>query len=87
MGHPTLGRPQIVRFAFGSSVPEIAAADVATLAVPRLGKKMENKIADLMESSSVARDKADELEQKIAHEAELLIDQFIAGDTTSFVIP
>ncbi|EIJ46678.1 hypothetical protein GWL_09180 [Herbaspirillum sp. GW103] len=87
MGHPSLGRPQIVRFAFGSSVPEISAADVATLGIPRLSSVVENAIADLMESSSIARDKADELEQSIAHEAELLIDHFIAGDSTAFIIP
>lgn len=87
LGHPELGRPQIVRFAFGSSVPEIAASDVATLTIPRLPIDVEDEIADLMENSSIARDSADELEQKIAHEAELLIDKFIAGDTTAFVIP
>jgi FMN-dependent NADH-azoreductase len=84
--HPQLGRPQIVKFAFGSSVPEIAAADVATLPIPRLGEKIENELADLMEGSSVARDRVDELETQIAHEAELLIDQFIAGDTVAFAI-
>jgi hypothetical protein len=87
LGHPMLGRPQIVRFAFGSSVPEVAANDVATLPIPRLGKAVEDELADLMESSSEARDKADELEQEVAHEAEVLLDQFIAGDTLAFVIP
>jgi hypothetical protein len=86
LGHPQLGRPQIVRFAFGSSVPEIAPADVATLPIPRFDEKIENELADLMEGSSVARDRADELETQIAHEAELLIDQFIAGDTVAFAI-
>jgi hypothetical protein len=87
LGHPMLGRPQIVRFAFGSSVPEIAAADVATLPIPRFDDAIEKELADLMESSSLARDRADELEQEIAHDAEVLIDQFVAGDTMAFVIP
>jgi|688.fasta_scaffold68196_2 type I restriction enzyme S subunit len=36
LGHPELGRPRLVKFAFGSSVPEIAPADVLSVAVPRL---------------------------------------------------
>lgn len=87
LGHPELGRPRIVRFAFGSSVPEIASHDVQTLTVPRLGKKTEDRLADLMDQSAVARDTADELEQEVAAEAEGLIDQFLAGDTTAFIVP
>lgn len=87
LGHPELGRPRIVRFAFGSSVPEIAPADVATVAIPRLAKAIENELADLSDDSAVARDQADELEQEIGRDAEYLIDQFLEGDTTSFSIP
>lgn len=87
LGHPELGRPRIVRFAFGSSVPEIAPHDVQTLTVPRLGKKTEDRLADLMDQSAVARDTADELEQEVAAEAEGLIDQFLAGNATAFIVP
>lgn len=74
-----------MRFAFGSSVPEIAAVDVLTAPIPRFSKKVEDELADLMESSAVARDQADELEQELATEAELLIDAFMEGDTERFV--
>jgi type I restriction enzyme, S subunit len=87
LGHPVLGRPQIVRFAFGSSVPEIAAGDVATIPIPRISSKIENELADMMEDAAAARDLADELEQQLAHEAEVLIDKFLSGDTTAFVLP
>lgn len=87
LGHPELGRPRMVRFAFGSSVPEIAAHDVKGVAVPRLTKSIEDKLADLMDASAVARDRADELEQELGADAERLIDLFLEGDTTSFAIP
>lgn len=87
LGHPELGRPRIVRFAFGSSVPEIASHDVQTLTVPRLGQNIENRLADLMDESAVARDMADELEQEVAADAEDLIDQFMAGHTAAFIVP
>lgn len=87
LGHPELGRPRIVKFAFGSSVPEIAAGDVLGVAIPRLAPKLEEQLADLMDASAVARDKADELEQELGADAELLIDRFLEGDVTSFVIP
>lgn len=87
LGHPELGRPRLVKFAFGSSVPEISPGDVLPVAIPRLAPGMEAKLADLMDASAVARDQADELEQELGAEAERLIDLFLEGDTTSFAIP
>lgn len=87
LGHPELGRPRMVKFAFGSSVPEIAARDVLGLAIPRLMTDAENLLADLMDASAVARDQADELEQELGASAEHLIDRFLEGDTASFTAP
>jgi hypothetical protein len=84
LGHPKLGRPQLVRFAFGSSVPEIAPEDVETAIVPRLAASTEEKIADLMEEAARVRDEADRLEAAIATEAEHLIDRFLAGEREGF---
>lgn len=86
LGHPQLGRPQMVRFAFGSSVPEIAAEDVATVQIPRLDASIENKLADMMEESAKARAEADMLEEAIAGEAEIIIDRFMAGDMQDVVV-
>ena len=80
LGHPKLGRAQLIRYAFGSSVPEIAPEDVETAVVPRLGNKQENIIADLMEEAAQARDEADQLEESIASNAEHIIDRFLGGD-------
>lgn len=80
LGHPQIGRPQLVRFAFGSSVPEVAAADVATVLVPRFDSAMENKLADLMEESAELRSEADTLENQLAAEAGALLDRFTAGE-------
>ncbi len=41
VGHPTLGRPLALRFAFGSSVPEIAAEDLRSFPIARLGDDQE----------------------------------------------
>jgi len=85
LGHPRLGRPRVVRFAFGSSVPEIAAGDVLTTPIPRLSPGVEAELAQLMDDSARARDAADELEQALGEEAEVLIDAFLAGDASTFV--
>jgi hypothetical protein len=55
---------------------------IATALIPRLKQDTEEQIADLMEEAAAARDQADELEVKIAAEAESLIDQFLSGDTS-----
>jgi hypothetical protein len=77
--HPTLGRPVVKSFAFGSSVPEIAPEDVEAFPVVRLPSAEEDAIADLAERSAKLRAQADLLENEIAAEAEALLDRFIAG--------
>lgn len=77
--HPTLGRPVVKSFAFGSSVPEIAPEDVELFPVVRLASAKEDTIADLAERSSELRAQADLLENEIATEAEAILDRFIAG--------
>jgi hypothetical protein len=86
LGHPLIGRPLMVRFAFGSSVPELAAEDISTLPIPRLGKAIESELADKMEKSARARAEADLLEEVVAAEAEAIIDRFVAGDTEKVII-
>lgn len=85
LGHPLLGRPQLVRFAFGSSVPEIAPGDVSTVIVPRLALRVENELADLVEEAANARDAADIAEQELGQQAETLVDAFLAGERQQFV--
>jgi type I restriction enzyme S subunit len=85
LGHPQLGRPLIVRFAFGSSVPEIAPEDVGTVPVPRLEESQESELADLMEKAAKSRDAADAAEQALAQESEQLIDKFLAGNRKDFI--
>jgi type I restriction enzyme S subunit len=84
LSHPVLGRPQLVRFAFGSSVPEVSAEDIAGVYIPRLDSRVENKLADLLEEAALQRDEADFLERNLAAEAEGLIERFLGGDTNNF---
>jgi type I restriction enzyme, S subunit len=62
LGHPTLGRPLLLRLAFGSEVPEIASEDLRSVPVPRLGA-VENEIADRMETASALRVEASREEE------------------------
>ena len=84
LGHPSLGRPQLVRLAFGSSVPEIAVEDVAGIHVPRLDARVETRLADLQEGAARERGAADSLEQSLAAEADVLIEKFLEGDANAF---
>ncbi len=61
LGHPALGRPLVLRLAFGSEVPEISPEALASLRIPRLGAS-EEAIADRMEEASALRAKADQEE-------------------------
>jgi hypothetical protein len=77
LGHPQLGRPRVIRNAFGSSVPEIDPGDVAEILIPRLSEQAENQIADLMEKSANLRSAADRIEERIASEAENHLNEFL----------
>lgn len=80
LSHPLLGRPRLLKGAFGSSVPELSPGDVKVLSVPRFPAVFETKIADLMEEASRLRTQADEAEEQIAAEAEDHVNRFLLGD-------
>jgi hypothetical protein len=84
--HPKLGRPLVIRYAYGTSIPHLDPGDVASFPVVRLGEREEAAIADLAEEASMKRAKADFVERQLAHEAGELVDKFLAGDTESFVV-
>lgn len=86
LGHPTLGRPLVIRNAYGTSIPHLDPADIAAVPIVRLGQVKEGKIADLAEKAAALRAQADELECNLTDEAETLIDGFLAGDYTDFAI-
>lgn len=77
--HRTLGRPLLIRAAYGTSIPHLDPGDVADFPVVRLNERDENVIADLAEKSAAARADADALEREMAREASKLIDEFIKG--------
>ena len=78
LSHPLLGRPRVLKGAFGSSVPELSPDDVSGISVPRLPTAIEDKIADMMEEAATLRTQADELEKQIADEAEGHLNQFLS---------
>lgn len=82
LGHPQLGRPLIIRYAFGSSVPELAPEDIADTPVIRLGKRAEDEIADQMEEANSLLSNADLLEEEMAAEAQDIFEAFLHGDAS-----
>ncbi|MFQ6006343.1 MAG: hypothetical protein ACE5OQ_12660 [Woeseia sp.] len=80
LGHPELGRPRVLKGAFGSSVPELGPDDIHSLSVPRLAPDTEEAIADAMEQAATLRSRADEIEEQIAGDADEYVNRFLAGD-------
>jgi len=83
--HPTLGRPLLIRAAYGTSIPHLDPGDVSAFPVIRLPTREENVIADFAEESAAERARADALERELADKARDLIAQFIAGKTANFI--
>ncbi|MBN8957921.1 MAG: hypothetical protein J0H17_15325 [Rhizobiales bacterium] len=80
LSHPVLGRPRVLKGAFGSSVPELSPEDICDLSVPRLQTSVEDKVADAMEEAAKLRARADELEEEVATEADDHVSRFLAGE-------
>jgi type I restriction enzyme, S subunit len=88
MGHPKLGRPLLLRYAYGTSIPHLDPADVRSFPVVRLGDETEREIGELMWRAAELRVEADDLENTIAAEADAFINKFISsGSTPRLIIP
>lgn len=79
LNDPALGRPSVVRNAYGTSVPHLDVGDIKRLAIPRLGDDIEDGIADLMDESVERSAKADRLENEAIRLAQEQIDAAIAA--------
>lgn len=79
--HPALGRPLVIREAYGTSIPHLDPADVAAVPVARLDTAIENHIADLAESAAAERAKAELMERKLAEDAGAVVAEFLMRPT------
>lgn len=84
LNDPALGRPSIVRNAYGTSIPHLDVKDIKKVRVPRFAADIESAIADLMDRSVRTSAKADRLENEATKLAQKQIDIAIgeiASDT------
>jgi type I restriction enzyme, S subunit len=79
LSHPQLGRPLVIRNAYGTSIPHLEPPDVGTIPVPRFEAQVENEIAERIERAVQLQAHADTLEDKITAEAEDAVRQFMRG--------
>jgi hypothetical protein len=70
LGHPSIGRPLILRWAFGSGVPEISPEDILDVPIVRLARRDEDEIATMVERASELRLLADRIENEAILELE-----------------
>lgn len=83
LNDPIIGRPSVIRQAFGTSVPELSPIDIKKIRVPRLDANVESTIADLMDRSVSTSAKADRLENEATKLAQEQIDLAIAKVASS----
>ena len=77
LGHPRLGRPLLIRYAYGTSIPHLEPSDISTFPIVRLDESVEQSIGEKMKTAAVLRIQADDLENRIAAEADDIIQTFI----------
>jgi len=80
LGHPTLGRPMVLRHAYGTSIPHLEPSDLSGIAVARFDEATETSIADRMERAARLRSEADDLEDSLTQRAEDIIEVFLHDD-------
>lgn len=74
LNDPVVGRPSVVRCAYGTSVPQFSPLDIKKIKVPRLGNAAEKAIAALMDESVRLSAEADRLENEATRLAQEQID-------------
>jgi type I restriction enzyme, S subunit len=79
LGHPTLGRPLVIRHAYGTSIPHLEVGDIETIPIPRLTANLETLIADQMETVVRLRAAADSAETEVTERAASILQKFIQG--------
>ena len=74
LGHAEVGRPLVLRCAFGTEVPEIDPGELSSFPVIRLGAAKEAAIADRVERASLLRMEADQKEREAVARLEKRIE-------------
>ena len=74
LNDPVLGRPLVVRLAYGTSIPHLDPGDIRKLRIPRVGEENEAAIADLMDESVRLSAEADQVENDAIRLAREQID-------------
>lgn len=74
-----IGRPLVIRNAYGTSIPHLDINDVKKIRIPRLGEASENRIADLMDESVRLSAEADRMENEVVQRAQEQIDLTIGA--------
>ena len=75
--HPVLGRPLLIREAYGMSIPHLDPDDVAAFPIVRLDEDTEDRIADLAEQAASEQARAEVLERELSEEAGRVISEFL----------
>jgi len=70
LNHADYGRPRVVRFASGTSVPHLDPPDIREVLIPRFDAVQEDRIADLADEAAELSAEADRLESSAIQAAE-----------------
>lgn len=73
LNHVDYGRPRVVRYASGTSVPHLDPPDIRDVLVPRFSQAQEDEIADLSDEATALSAEADRLETAAVRAAEMAI--------------
>lgn len=73
LNHPAYGRPRVVRYASGTSVPHLDPLDIREVPIPRFPAAEEAAIADLSDRATALAAEADRLETAAIEAAETAI--------------
>lgn len=79
LGHPTLGRPTIVRHGYGTSIPHLEPTDIARVSIPRLPEHIETSLAERIEEAERLRAEADNAEDEVVQVASDIVSKFMQG--------
>lgn len=77
LGNPLVGRPMVIRNAYGTSIPHLDPIDVRKVPIPRFDEETEKHLGDKMVRAAELKTEADSLENEATELAETVVSAFM----------
>lgn len=82
LSHPQIGRPAVIRNAYGTSIPHLEPRDILDVSIPRFRSDIEGEVAELMAKATEAAEQAEQTELELVSYVSTASDLFLKDESS-----